>query len=198
MFVEWSRLERAGLRRAQQSVLPLWEQTSKFCAYSSWLLPGAVQIKPYTQAVLRSIGERRGLRDDVEGAVSVRTEKLRLMREGGRRFEIVVEEPVLRTVIGGPEVMAGQLSHLVGLTSRSAVSLGIIPMGIERDLSWPVEDFWIFDDAQVNVELVSGFLTITRPREIAAYTRAFSDLCALAMHGANARALIADAINALR
>jgi transcriptional regulator with XRE-family HTH domain len=180
MFVEWSRLERAGLRRAQQSVLPLWEQTSKFCAYSSWLLPGAVQIKPYTQAVLRSIGERRGLRDDVEGAVSVRTEKLRLMREGGRRFEIVVEEPVLRTVIGGPEVMAGQLSHLVGLTSRSAVSLGII------------------DDAQVNVELVSGFLTITRPREIAAYTRAFSDLCALAMHGANARALIADAINALR
>lgn len=37
-----------------------------------------------------------------------------------------------------------------------SVSLGIIPMGLDRDAAWPVEDFWIFDDRQVNVELVSA------------------------------------------
>jgi transcriptional regulator with XRE-family HTH domain len=197
MYVEWPRIERTGLRRAQQSVLPRWEQTSQFRAYSSWLIPGAVQTQPYTRAVLRAIGARRKLPGDVEGAVAVRTEKSRLLHEGNRHFDIVVEESVLRTAIGGPEVMAGQLSHLAALISRPAISLGIIPMGIGRDRCWPVEDFWIFDDAQVNVELVSGFLTITRPGEIASYASAFRELSALALRGASGRTLITAAIDAI-
>ena len=54
-------------------------------------------------------------------------------------------------------------------------------MGLERDVVWPVEDFWIFDDRQVNVELVSGWLTLAQPREIAMYSKAFSDLSDLAI-----------------
>jgi hypothetical protein len=38
----------------------------------------------------------------------------------------------------------------------------VIPMGLDRDAVWPVEDFWILDDRQVNVELVSGWLTLTQ------------------------------------
>lgn len=197
MYIEWRRMERTGLRRAQQAVLPLWERTSLFRAYSSWLVPGAVQTQPYTRAVLSAIGVRRGLPDDVDEAVAVRTDRLRLLRERGRRFEILVEEPVLRTAIGGTEVMTGQLSHLIDVASWPAVSLGVIPMGIDRDFIWPVEDFWIFDDAQVSVELVSGLLTITRPGEIATYTSAFGDLSAMSLRGAKARALIAAAIDAL-
>ena len=48
MFVEWRRMERTGLRRAQEAVLPLWERTRLFRAYSSWLIPGAVQTRAYT------------------------------------------------------------------------------------------------------------------------------------------------------
>lgn len=33
----------------------------------------------------------------------------------------------------------------------------------------PVEGFWIFDTAQVNVELMSGYLTVTQPSGVAAY-----------------------------
>ncbi len=197
MHVEWRRMERTGLRRAQQAVLPLWERTSLFRAYSSWLIPGAVQTQAYTRAVLRAIGARRGIPDDVDDAVAVRTDRLRLLRDGGRRFDILIEEPVLRTTIGGAEVMTGQLSHLIAVASRPAVSLGIIPMGIERDVIWPVEDFWIFDDAQVSVELVSGLLTITQPGEIASYAKAFSDLSAMAVSGTRARALVTAAIDAL-
>jgi transcriptional regulator with XRE-family HTH domain len=197
MYVEWRRMERTGLRRAQQAVLPLWERTRLFRAYSSWLVPGAVQTQQYTRAVLGAIGARRGLPDDVDDAVAARTDRLRLLRERDRLFEILVEEPVLRTTIGGAEVMRGQLSHLIDVASWPAVSLGIIPTGIDRDLIWPVEDFWIFDDALVNVELVSGLLTITRPGELAAYDKAFRDLSAMAVRGAGARALIASAIDAL-
>jgi transcriptional regulator with XRE-family HTH domain len=197
MFIEWRRMERTGLRRAQESVLPLWERTHLFRSYSSWLIPGAVQTRAYTTAVLRAIAARRDLPDDVEDAVAARADRLRLLREGGRRFVVVVEESVLRNVIGGTETMAGQLGHLLAVGSLPSVSLGIIPMGIERDAMWPVEDFWIFDDTQVNVELVSGWLTLTQPREVAMYAKTFSELSDLAVRGAPARSLIAAAINTL-
>ncbi len=197
MFVEWRRMERTGLRRAQEAVLPLWERTRLFRAYSSWLIPGAVQTRAYTAAVLRSIATRRELPDDVEDAVAIRSDRLRLLREGDHRFLVVIEESVLRNVIGGPEVMAGQLGHLITVASLPSVSVGIIPMGLDRDVVWPVEDFWIFDDRQVNVELVSGWLTLTQPREIAMYARTFSDLSEIAVRGARARALITAAIDAL-
>jgi transcriptional regulator with XRE-family HTH domain len=197
MFVEWRRMERTGLKRAQQAVLPLWERTRIFRAYSSWLIPGAVQTAAYTTAALRAIAARRNLPDDTDEAAAVRADRLRLLREGDHRFLIVIEESVLRTVIGGPDVMAGQLGHLITVASLPSVSLSIIPMGIGRDVMWPAEDFWIFDTAQVNVELISGWLTLTQPREIAMYGKAFSDLTDLGVRGAQARALITKAIDAL-
>ena len=217
MFVEWRRMERTGLRRAQEAVLPLWERTRLFRAYSSWLIPGplsetrilatpllaswlipgAVQTRAYTAAVLHAIAARRELPDDVDDAVAVRADRLRLLREGDHRFLVLIEESVLRNVIGDPEVMAGQLGHLITAASLPSVSVGIIPMGLGRDAAWPVEDFWIFDDRQVNVELVSGWLTLTQPREIAMYARTFSELSEIAVRGAQARTLITAAIDAL-
>jgi transcriptional regulator with XRE-family HTH domain len=197
MFVEWRRMERTGLRRAQEAVLPLWERTRLFRAYSSWLIPGAVQTRAYTAAVLRAIAARRGLPDDVEDATAVRSDRLRLLREGDHRFLVLIEESVLRNVIGGPEVMAGQLGHLITVASLPSVSLGVVPMGLDRDAVWPVEDFWIFDDRQVNVELVSGWLTLTQPREIGMYAQTFSELAQLAVRGTQARTLITTAIDTL-
>jgi transcriptional regulator with XRE-family HTH domain len=198
MFIEWRRMEQTGLRHAQESVLPLWERARLFRTYSSWLIPGAVQTPDYTHAVLRAIAERRELPDDVEDAVAVRSDRLRLLREGEHWFDVLMEESVLRNVIGGAEVMAGQLGHLITVGSLPSVSLGIIPIGLDRDAIWPVEDFWIFDDKQVNVELVSGWLTITQPREISMYAQVFARLSELAVRGAAARKLVTAAIDALQ
>lgn len=57
--------------------------------------------------------------------------------------------------------------------------------------------FWIYDVARVNVELISGYLTITQPSEVAMYAETFTELAALAVHGAPARALITSALDAL-
>ena len=128
----------------------------------------------------------------------MRTDRLRLLREGDRRFAVLVEESVLRTIIGGADVMAGQLGHLLTVGELPSVSLGIVPMGIARDAMWPIEDFWIFDDKRVNVELISGWLTITQPSEVAMYADAFARLADLAVVGAGARRIITAAIDALR
>lgn len=198
MFVEWRRMERGGLKRAQQAVLPLWERTRRFRTYSPWLIPGAVQTESYTRAVLRGTSARRGLPDDVDAAVAVRKERLQLLSEGDRTFAVLIEESVLRNVIGGSDVMAGQLGHLLTVSELPSVSLGILPLGLDRTAMPPVEDFWIFDEAQVNVELISGYLTITQPGELAMYADAFRRLANLAAVGASARRLIAAAIDALQ
>jgi transcriptional regulator with XRE-family HTH domain len=59
MFIEWRRMERTGLRFAQESVVPLWERTRVFRIYSAWLIPGPLQTQGYIAAVLTAIMERR-------------------------------------------------------------------------------------------------------------------------------------------
>ncbi|MEU9344679.1 helix-turn-helix transcriptional regulator [Streptomyces sp. NPDC048278] len=196
MWVGWRRMERAGLRQAQEARSPLFERTHRFRSYSSWLVPGLIQTYGYTEAVLRAVQRRRVEVDDVAEAVTARMERQRVLYDGGRRFAFLVEESVLRNGIGGTDVQIGQLGHLLTVGTLSNVSLGVVPMSTDRS-RMPVEGFWIFDAAQVNVELVSGYLTLTQPSEVAMYADTFAELADLAVYGANARALITAAMHSL-
>ncbi|GGK91040.1 transcriptional regulator [Planomonospora parontospora subsp. parontospora] len=197
MFVEWRDMERSGLKVAQESVVPLWERTRHFRIYSSQLIPGPLQTGAYIAALLTSLMQRRGLPDDVDDAVRVRVEKQRIIEKSGRQFAVILEESVLRHPIGGTEVMIGQLGHLLTVSTLPSISLGIIPLGVDRSSMWPPEGFFMFDTAEVTVELVSGHLTITQPHEIAMYAATFAELAELAVHGKEARTLITKAIAAL-
>ncbi|WP_239124579.1 Scr1 family TA system antitoxin-like transcriptional regulator, partial [Rhizocola hellebori] len=97
---------------------------------------------------------------------------------------------------GPPETMAGQLAHLITASVRPNVSLGIVPMHVDRTM-WSSPGFWIFDNAQVAVETPTAELAITQPREIQIYARVFGELSAMAVVGAGARALIMAAIDRL-
>ncbi|MFJ6514979.1 helix-turn-helix domain-containing protein [Streptomyces sp. NPDC091406] len=197
MWIGWRRMEQAGLKQAQEARLPLFERTRRFRSYSSWFVPGLIQTRGYTEAVLRAVQRRRVEVDDVAEAVAARVERQRVLYEGGRRFAFLIEESVLRNAIGGTDVLVGQLSHLLSVGSLPNVSLGVVPMGADR-CRMPVEGFWIFDAAQANVELVSGYLTITQPSEVAMYADTFSQLAEMAVYGVNARALITAALDQLR
>ena len=198
MWTEWRRLERPGLRRAQEAVVPLWEHTRQFRIYSPCLIPGPVQTADYIQALLRAIRERRPNRiDDIEDAVRVRIAKQHVTYEADRRFTILLEENTLRHRIGGPDILRDQLRHLLAAASMPSVALGIIPFLTDRSPLRPVEMFFLFDDAEVSVELVSGWLRITEPTEVAMYAEAFAKLAAMAVYGKNARGLIAAAVDAL-
>ncbi|MGW0537794.1 helix-turn-helix domain-containing protein [Streptomyces sp. NPDC003032] len=196
MFVEWHRMEREGLRQAQEAVRPLFERTSRFRAYSSWFVPGLIQSRAYTTAVLRAVQQRRVIVDDVDAAVEARMRRQQVLYSTGRTFAFLVEESVLRSGMGGRDVMAGQLGQLITVGSLPNVSLGVIPMSPDRT-RMPVEGFWIYDSAQVNIELVTGYLTIKQSAEVAVYAETFGELADLAVYGAEARSLLAKAIQAL-
>ncbi|MFB7288961.1 helix-turn-helix domain-containing protein [Actinacidiphila glaucinigra] len=196
LYVEWRRIHRGGMRRSQESYLPLYERTRHFRVYCSNVIPGLLQTSGYATALLSTITAFQGTPDDVADAVAARVNRSRVIREGDHRFALLVEESVLRYRIASPSVMAGQLGYLLEVMSLPSVSLGVIPFAAQRGM-WPQETFMVFDDASVQVELLTAFVNVTAPGEIATYLGAFGQLQEMAVYGFEARALIARAIEAL-
>jgi transcriptional regulator with XRE-family HTH domain len=197
MYIEYRRLNRAGMRRRQEAVRPLYERTRVFKAYCPSVVPGWLQTPEYATALLSSITEFRGTPDDVAPAVASRMSRNRMISSGNHRFVLLLEETVLRYRIGGAGVMASQLTRVAEAAALPSVALGVIPFGAPERPAWPLEQFTVFDDERVHVELLSAHVTVTAPSEITLYVRAFERLGRLAVYGDAARALIGDAIAAL-
>jgi transcriptional regulator with XRE-family HTH domain len=49
-YVEWRRLQRSGLRRPQESRLPLYQRTRRFRIYEPGVVPGLLQTPAYVAA----------------------------------------------------------------------------------------------------------------------------------------------------
>lgn len=196
LYVEWKRRKRAGLRRLQESYVPLHERTRLFRFYASSLVPGFLQTPAYATAVLSSFADFWEANDDVQEAVEARMKRAGILHRGDHRFVMVIEESVLRNRMGNNQTMAGQLGHLLAVISLPNVSLGVIPFSTQRSI-WPLESCTIYDDSLVRIELTTAELTVQAPTEVAAYLKAFDHFHKLAVYGPKARALITSAIEAL-
>ncbi|NEA53558.1 helix-turn-helix domain-containing protein [Streptomyces sp. SID13666] len=196
MYVQWRRKQRTGLRRLQESSVPLFERTRHFRVYCSNVIPGLLQTDTYATALLSAITEFRQIPNDVAEAVEARMSRSHVIREGDHRFAMIVEEDVLYFGFGDAEVMAGQLGYLLAVMTLPAVSLGIIPRTAPRRM-WPLETFMVFDEHEASVELLAAAVTVSAPSDVQLYIKAFSELAETAVYGAKARALITEAIRSL-
>jgi hypothetical protein len=198
MWVPYQQLNRAGLRKAQESVRPGYERSALVRAYQPKIVPGLLQTTEYTTALLEDARDRQRVqRDDVTEAVAERTRRQRVLTRAGHRFVFVIEEPVLRYRFCEPEILRGQLLHLRETARLPTVCLGVIPLAADRRKVLPREGFVMFDEELVGVELISGVLSVSQPREIAMYLRDFTDLARIAVYGQAARDLIAEALRDL-
>lgn len=197
MYVQWRRQMRTGMRRLQEAGMHLYQETRHFRAYSSDVVPGYLQTPGYAAAVLRSITDFAGTPDDVTAAVRARMKRSQVIREGSQRFSVLLEETVLRYRIGTEDVMSAQLGQLLTVMAQPNISIGVIPFAAPRTIL-PAETFMIFDDRLARVELLTARVTVSEPGEVEDYVHAHRALQQLAVHGAEARALIVRAIDALR
>lgn len=199
MWLDWRRAEKSGFTRINLEVRQLYESTRLLRVYSGMMIPTPVQTADYVTALLQGLKRRRDVPvDDIPEAVAERMARQHTLYDGDHRFVVLLEEEALRKRIGGPGVLAAQLRHLLAVQPLPSLALGVIPADADRSLQWPVEMFFLFDRKQVSVELVSGFLTITNPREIAMYEADFLRFSEIAVYGQAARALIESALTSLR
>jgi transcriptional regulator with XRE-family HTH domain len=196
-FAEWRRVIRSGIRRRQQASAAVYERARLFRIYEPAVVPGLLQTRDYAASVLSTSISFFRIPDDAEEGADARIERQRVLTHGDRRFHMLLGEQCLHTNVGGSDVMAAQLDHLLGLLRLPRMRLGIIPF--DAPYRVPLNNgFWIMDDALVQFDTYTAELSLIRPDEIDLYSRAFERLAALAVYGAEARALIEAARDRFR
>ncbi|MEE4541022.1 helix-turn-helix transcriptional regulator [Streptomyces sp. V4-01] len=198
LYVDWQRRVRSGLRQLQESYVDLYRATTLFRIYSPTLVPGLLQTEGYARALLSANARLLDIPDDSAEAALARLRRSQIIYEPRRRFVLLIEEGALHYQLGDHDAMAAQLGHLLTAGALPAVSLGIIPSSTSERVIWPQEVFHIYDDTLVSVELLSARVKVTQPSEIALYVSAFEQLRSMAVYGADARALVVRAIDALQ
>ena len=200
LWIAFRDLGRASGLNATQKLLSgdMWERVRHHRAYQTKVVPGLLQTAGYMTEILASVRRERGVQvDDVAEAVAERIGRQGYLLQRGRRFEFVIEEPVLRFRPYGIPVQREQLAHLLDVMRLPAVTLAIIPASADRRGHRPRESFDITDTSLVTVEMLTGFLSIAHPDEIAAYLAAWEQLSSIAVCGGAARAIIRRALAAL-
>src|SRR5262249_30184929 len=143
-YLEFRRQARAGMKRVVGAhTLRLYEGTGRFRVYEHNVVPGLFQTAAYCAAMLSFWIGVLDTPADLDAAVAAGMERQKVIFDAGKRFTVVLEEQALRTWFGTAGVQAGQLGRLLEMMSVPTVSLGIIPLMIERT-AVASAGFWIF------------------------------------------------------
>ncbi|MET9490709.1 helix-turn-helix transcriptional regulator [Nocardia sp. NPDC006630] len=191
-WLEWRRILGTGTKRRQHASLRLEAETEVMRVYHPFLIPGLLQTAEYAEGVLRQVVEFQQVPNDIDEGVSKRLERQQILYRRNHRFHFVIAEQALRTTVGTDQVMIGQLDRLLAVVGMPRVSLGIVPAKSAYLVS--MTNFTMFDNSRVMVETVTAELTVTQPREIVQYGRAFDLLATQSETGDKARALIRHAL----
>jgi transcriptional regulator with XRE-family HTH domain len=196
-YLEFRRQSRAGMKRVLGAhTRGRYERTKLFRIYEHNVVPGLFQTSAYCEAMLAFWIEFLGTSNDLDEAVAVRMDRQQVLYRRDKRFQVVLEEQALRTWFGTAEVQLGQLDRLLALMSLPNVSLGIVPLMIERAAVGSA-GFWIFDDSLVALETPTASIEVTRPQEIDQYARIFGVLAEPAVYGRAARDVVTRIIGEL-
>jgi hypothetical protein len=96
--------------------------------YAAGVLPGLLQTAAYSRALFESEMVRPANTDREVEIRQIRQRRL-TDEEDPLRLVVVVDEHVVRNPVGGPEVHAGQLAHLIAAAALPTVSLQVLPAG---------------------------------------------------------------------
>jgi transcriptional regulator with XRE-family HTH domain len=163
---------------------------SEIMTYEAQIVPDLLQTDEYARAIAAA-GPGYATDQQLQDAVAAKAMRRQAVLSGvsGRRLSVVLGEGTLHQVVGGPGVMAGQISHLVrliddfpGLTVQvlpfsagaHAAAAGSASLAILR-----------FPDAPslgvVYLEALSGGVYLESQEDVARYIRAFALLRAAAL-----------------
>lgn len=177
-----------GVARMQQRIGRI-EGASRLLRYfQPALVPGLLQTPDYARAVFSAGGDV----PDVEESVAARMDRHAVLDDGSKRFVFVLAEGVLRWQLGNPHLMAAQLEHIVEVSRRRNVRVGVIPWTTPATTG-VTAGFDLYDQraAIVGTETATAFLT--DPLDVTAYDKLFAELEAVASFGDRGREWLAEA-----
>ncbi|MEV5669290.1 helix-turn-helix transcriptional regulator [Streptomyces sp. NPDC052503] len=177
-FRRWARLEREAV---------------SLCTYECRLVPGLLQSEAYARAVFdNSIPLLTD--EQAEAQLAARMERQAMLRERPTvPFSFIVEESVLRRGLGGVEVQASMLDHVLGLTAPRNVTFQVVPLELPFHgcLDGPVQLVETtegrrlgYSEGQQNGRLISD------PKEVSLLCRRYDTLRSQALNPQESRDLL--------
>ncbi|MER5493983.1 helix-turn-helix domain-containing protein [Streptomyces sp. NPDC002454] len=173
--------------------------------YEDSLIPGLFQTADYTAAVIRS--HRPELpTEEVERRVAFRLTRQAILtrRLPPFAFSVVLSETAVRTPMGGPDMMATQLAHIVYVSRLPGISVRMIPLGAGPHPGLYSGNFVILrfpatpggaihEPTTVFVESFAGSWYHDKPFEVRQYEEAFEGILSAALDEDATRQALADA-----
>jgi transcriptional regulator with XRE-family HTH domain len=159
------------------------------------VIPGLLQTADYARAMFRG-GARELDRDEIDRRVEVRMSRQQvLLREDRPRLWAVLDEAVIRRVVGGQAVMRAQLQQLVEAAGQGKTTVQVVPFsaGAHSGTTGPFVILGLpgLDEPDlVYVETLAGDIYLEDRNDVDRYTLAFDRLLAAALHPDDSVALI--------
>ena len=178
------------------SYVALEEESSAMRLYCPELVPGLLQTEDYARAVIRAV--RPGYDcESVERRITARLARQRelLDRVSPPELALVLNEAVLRRLVGGAAAMAAQLRALAESAQRPGVMLQVLPFSAGAHAS--LEGGFVLiefpgetDPDVIYVEGIMGDLYLESVDEVKRYQAAFECNQAVAMSPKESSALL--------
>ncbi|GLY31585.1 helix-turn-helix transcriptional regulator [Kineosporia sp. NBRC 101731] len=166
----------------------LEEGASAFRWYETDLVPGLLQTESYARTLVEE-AHADANEAEIDHRVRVRIGRGALLTRATAppTFQAVISESILRRPVGGAEVMAAQLDHLVQLSGLDHVQLRVLPFrvgyhaGIHSGpfitLRFPVTtDGRESEPPTIYVESLTGALYLDKPAELLQYDAAWQGI----------------------
>ncbi|MFF4414748.1 helix-turn-helix domain-containing protein [Streptosporangium sp. NPDC001559] len=180
-----------------QVYVGLEEAASVVRSYEVQFVPGLLQSADYARAVIMLVHGTASA-EEIDRRVSLRLARQeRLGRPNAPILWAVVDEAVLRRPIGGPQVMAAQLDHLLRVTELPNVRLQIMPFhrgghaaagGPFSILRFPDKDL----PDVVYMEQLTSALYVEKREETDHYTQVMDSLCVQAYSVSDSRRFLGE------
>ena len=169
---------------------------SEIMTYEAQLVPDLLQTDEYARAIAAAepgyvTSQQR------EDAVAAKAVRRQAVLSGARRLSVVLGEGALHQVVGGMDVLAGQISDLIRLSEDAPmVTLQVLPFSAGAHAGAGSGSLAIlrFPDAPslgvVYMEALSGGIYLESQSDVARYIRAFALLRAAALSPADSARLL--------
>jgi len=162
---------------------------------------GLVQTEDYARAVF-SAARLGQVHPDTERSVAILMERQRQAAANPPRFRMVLDEAALHHAVGGPEVLRGQVGHLIELSALPDVLIQVMPYNsrvhISMDASFTIMGFP--DPADPDVVCVgypTGLLWVEDTTEVDWYNDMFRQLEAAALSPEDSAAFMTSLLHDL-
>jgi transcriptional regulator with XRE-family HTH domain len=180
------------------------DSASTLRQFQAHQVPGLLQIRDYARTVFEAYMETP---EQIARGLDVRMRRQEILARGnGTRFEFMLDETVIRRVVGGSAVMIGQFERLIGLNTddNPLISIRIVPYSagvkpatkgsfVIMEFSSDEEDF------VVNVEDPNNDVLIRdNPDTTSNYVEAFVELEEIALSRAETNEMLGSAIETMR